>query len=539
MTLLTGPIPDNAPDIIREAAKSPLGIFALMILLLGVIALAFFRKASEKTRIGIFVLIFVGVVMFGVAIAQKSAVPEIDWLALQVSNIQGRPVKGAILNVRGTDLKSEPTSDTGSGRLPLRPHTKADTDIALQLIEPQDHIMLAPLYGHIRTPASEESFVEVLLAKPGESVLDSTKAVEALASQAVMAASRLQDPEARRRLLDDVSEKVNADPAELYKAVQNLKVQSPNPEAQKLASDFEAAFPYAFTMSEELVSFLRGRSAVQRKLRVSINARGSVHSLESDCEMHIAGNVEGLKLGSPDSIVAEPPNVCRFPPPEGSVHQWPAFLDEHVLNRPCEVTGFFRIFVEARGTGPVASPSNPRHVFEFHPVSLIECSGVRVSFEKFLKVFPGMRAGTPATTTNCINSRTLEGRFASDTREYQFRETGSRCGNFAVIGLRKLVPGSFRSAEGGHIAEAVVTTDGATTVTLKLYTLSQTLADEWLVRTASHPSSNQHSKSLHGLLTYDEQAILKAMESKPEAWTKINTPLAIVVFDQVVSAPWE
>jgi hypothetical protein len=48
------------PAIIAEAAKSPLGIFALMIISLAILGFFFFQEASERTRIAIFVMLFVG-----------------------------------------------------------------------------------------------------------------------------------------------------------------------------------------------------------------------------------------------------------------------------------------------------------------------------------------------------------------------------------------------------------------------------------------------------------------------------------------------
>lgn len=57
----------HAPKIIEAAAKSPLGIFALMILAMSVLGAMFFRDASEPTRAGIFVLMLVGVAAFGFA----------------------------------------------------------------------------------------------------------------------------------------------------------------------------------------------------------------------------------------------------------------------------------------------------------------------------------------------------------------------------------------------------------------------------------------------------------------------------------------
>lgn len=55
------------PAIIEQAAKSPLGLFALMVIALSVLGFFFFRGASERTRIAMFVLLFFGVAAFGMA----------------------------------------------------------------------------------------------------------------------------------------------------------------------------------------------------------------------------------------------------------------------------------------------------------------------------------------------------------------------------------------------------------------------------------------------------------------------------------------
>ncbi len=57
----------HVPAIIEQAAKSPLGLFALMVIALSALGFVFFRRSSERTRIAMFVMLFVGVVSFGVA----------------------------------------------------------------------------------------------------------------------------------------------------------------------------------------------------------------------------------------------------------------------------------------------------------------------------------------------------------------------------------------------------------------------------------------------------------------------------------------
>lgn len=68
------------PAIIAEAAKSPLGIFALMIISLAILGFFFFKEATEKTRIGIFSLLFVGVAAFGLSLVRttSAAAPASD-----------------------------------------------------------------------------------------------------------------------------------------------------------------------------------------------------------------------------------------------------------------------------------------------------------------------------------------------------------------------------------------------------------------------------------------------------------------------------
>lgn len=60
------------PEIITAAAQSYLGILALLSIALAVLAYFFFAKASEKVKVGIFVLLFVGVIAFGAAMFRAS-----------------------------------------------------------------------------------------------------------------------------------------------------------------------------------------------------------------------------------------------------------------------------------------------------------------------------------------------------------------------------------------------------------------------------------------------------------------------------------
>lgn len=65
---------EHAPQIIEQAAKSTLGILALMVLVLAVLSLIFFKNAPVKIRIAIFITLFIGVVGFAAVVAHQTAV---------------------------------------------------------------------------------------------------------------------------------------------------------------------------------------------------------------------------------------------------------------------------------------------------------------------------------------------------------------------------------------------------------------------------------------------------------------------------------
>jgi len=62
---------ESLPGVIEKAAQSPLGVLALMIVLIGMLGYTFFAKARMQIRMAMFVLMLVGVVAFGIAVARK------------------------------------------------------------------------------------------------------------------------------------------------------------------------------------------------------------------------------------------------------------------------------------------------------------------------------------------------------------------------------------------------------------------------------------------------------------------------------------
>ena len=68
----------NWPQIINAASQSPLGFGALVLLLISAVALAFFKKASSKDQLFVFVLLTVGLCGFGYAVILCLRPPSVD-----------------------------------------------------------------------------------------------------------------------------------------------------------------------------------------------------------------------------------------------------------------------------------------------------------------------------------------------------------------------------------------------------------------------------------------------------------------------------
>jgi hypothetical protein len=91
---------EHLPEIINAAAQSPLGTLALLSVALSVLAYFFFAKASEKVKVGIFVLLFLGVLGFGGAIFRESVSPQPTSLSKKAKIL----LKGAALDPSGLVL---------------------------------------------------------------------------------------------------------------------------------------------------------------------------------------------------------------------------------------------------------------------------------------------------------------------------------------------------------------------------------------------------------------------------------------------------
>jgi hypothetical protein len=310
-----------------------------------------------------------------------------------------------------------------------------------------------------------------------------------------------------------------------------------------LSTGAGAQSPPDFVLSEDyLRSLAQGSKAVVDVPVVLTHRTNNVHALANDCEMHLAGTPTGPELADPTSVVVEPPNLCKFASASGS--GWGAVFDQQVINKNCIATGYPRIFTEHAASGSEGG-ANPNHVLEIHPALRIACGPDVIDFTSYLTFFPGMRSIKPSTANDCIRNRTVSMRYDPSGHRYEFLEQGGTCGNFVIAEVGFVEPKWIQAINGGHAAIARVSLDGQSRTTLKLYTLAGTPADQWLAAVKTN-GLGADRVYVHGMITYDYFAFVKAMRSKtthywinPAIWTKVPHPISLVVFGFPTEAPWD
>ena len=156
---------DSAPkavtDIIRAASTSPLGIFALMIVAVSVLAWIFFKDAGERLRAGIFIMLFVGVAAYGFAIANSmSGDTSITGIVLDESS--GKPIMGALVSV-GSGANSDGSAYSGpGGDFSIAIRSRATTTLRITAIgyRPGTETVAAPAHRTIRlAPLSAQAIL--------------------------------------------------------------------------------------------------------------------------------------------------------------------------------------------------------------------------------------------------------------------------------------------------------------------------------------------------------------------------------------------
>ena len=310
--------------------------------------------------------------------------------------------------------------------------------------------------------------------------------------------------------------------------------------------------PPSFVISRAFLESLRAQKTFLPTYKIRMEHRSDIKDLSEDCEVHLAGFLqESFAFGEPAAAIVEPPNVCKFRPnaanPSTATTKpvWRARLDNDVLNEDCEVTGFPRVYTEHLSQEEHAGTSNPNHVFEIHPATRIACKNSEpLSFIKNFRSFPGLKRIKASSAHDCITGLQLWVRFHAEGDHYELAQNRpGNCGNFAIVEVTSVPQEWIQKTGGGHTAIARVSTDGEDDLTLKLYTVEGSAADDWFTRLKAGQPQLDDPRLVHGILTYDYFSMVRAIGDsggelgKPSTWTEVRFPLAMVVLGGTDTPP--
>lgn len=319
----------------------------------------------------------------------------------------------------------------------------------------------------------------------------------------------------------------------------------------------DANEPPKFAITRAFLEHLRAQKTFLPTYKIRMEERSAVKSLADDCEVHLAGFlVENFTFGEPAAVVVEPPNLCKFQPNAATPSTaslatmrgiWHPRLTNGVLNRDCDVSGFPRIYTEHLASTPNegGGSSNPNHVFEIHPATRIACPGAdALTFIPNLRSFPGLKHIQPQSAHDCIVGLKLWVRFHAPSDHYEFAQSRpGNCGNLAIVEVTSVPAEWIQPTGGGHTAIARITTDGADDLTLKLYAIEGSAANEWLARLKAGKPQLDDPRLVHGIFTYDFFAIVRAIGDAgdvlgtSEEWTEVRFPLAFVLLGGTDTVP--
>jgi hypothetical protein len=132
-------IPIDLPAIIREASKTPLGILALMLLIVGGIGYVFFKNDSTKARAAVFLICFLGVLGYAIAVTRTTA--AIYRIAGQVvDSSTGNPIEAATVKLEwGPPIQQEDTDSEGYYNFVVRQESDAIPDRIILMVNKDEY----------------------------------------------------------------------------------------------------------------------------------------------------------------------------------------------------------------------------------------------------------------------------------------------------------------------------------------------------------------------------------------------------------------
>jgi hypothetical protein len=157
------PLVKNIPEIIKQASQSQLGILALLIIVLTLLASYFFRTAAMKVRVLIWFLFFAATAAYAVEITRAASKPETrHYVGRTMDKVSSLPVRDASLSLKPTP-QSEPWHSDSEGRFSFWVLRDKPTEDVQLIIDHENYSQ----YSRIVSSDENASLGDILLAPVG------------------------------------------------------------------------------------------------------------------------------------------------------------------------------------------------------------------------------------------------------------------------------------------------------------------------------------------------------------------------------------
>lgn len=262
---------------------------------------------------------------------------------------------------------------------------------------------------------------------------------------------------------------------------------------------------------------------------VKITGHSAVHAPDQDCEMHFGAQSDAYK-GDPPGLVLEPMNLCVEPFFGKAVYKkadWTAY-GNRLNGKQVHAEGVPRIWPEhLQGQ---ASPSNPHHAVELHPVTLLSEGHTPRDFSPFIfdpdsyeggvKPDSAIRILTKTTVSVANHDGMAEVTFASGT-----------IGNFSFLHV-SIDTQSIEDADGGHRMDGEVESDSGQIIPVRLVSIAGSPLDE-AIAALKNKKGKPVGMDLLVLFSLSPEALLKAaLSDTAGTGVAVQNPLQLILYGE-------
>ena len=262
-------------------------------------------------------------------------------------------------------------------------------------------------------------------------------------------------------------------------------------------------------------------------VKAKITGHSGVHSVASDCEMHMGAILTGYK-GDPPGWVLEPMNLCLELMPDKKIKKtsdWEA-LGDNLVGTTIEGSGVPRLWPEHLKVDPRHADSNPAHATEVHPLVALSSGHEIFDFGSFVHAPEGFAGIKPKTAQAILTNTRVNVREQSGMVEIIFES--SQIGNFAELQVT-VDRDSIKEIDGSHAMEGLAVAAGENPTDVRLVTVKGSEVNDTIASAQKGKRKHVTFDSLV-LFSLNPDALFAAAKKSRGQKVEVETPIQLILY---------